>query len=124
MFFGTFKPYSVTIIANDNAQFDKIFNVLEFRADSYDGSTLINNKTFDTLDVWDEYQYGTSTLTNVIGKPSPLKRKFRIWRAHIPRDNENKRDRIRNTWAYVKLGMNTQNTWRTELHDMMSHYYI
>ena len=124
MFYGEFKPYSITIIANSNEPYDKIFNTIEFRADSWDGNTLINNQTFDTLDVWNEYQHGTSTLANIIGRPSSLKKKFRVWRANIPRDNSNKMDRIRNTWAYVKLSMNTQNTWRTELHDMMIHYFM
>lgn len=124
MFYGEFKPYSITIVANSDEPYDKIFNNIEFRADSWDGDKLINNQTFDTLDVWNEYQHGTSTLSNIIGKPSPLKKKFRVWRANVPRDNSNKRDRIRNTWAYVKLSMNTPNTWKTELHDMMIHYFI
>lgn len=124
MFYGEFKPYSITIVANSDEPYDKIFNTVEFRADSWNGDKLINNQTFDTLDVWNEYQHGTSTLANVIGKPSPLKKKFRVWRANVPRDNSNKRDRIRNTWAYVKLSMNTPNTWKTELHDMMVHYFI
>ena len=124
MFYGEFKPYSITIISNPDEPYDKIFNTVEFRADSWNRDTLINNKTFDTLDVWNEYQHGTSTLTNILGKPSPLKKKFRVWRANVPRDNSNKRDRIRNTWAYVKLSMNTENTWRTELHDIIVHYFI
>ena len=124
MFYGEFKPYSITVVANSDEPYDKIFNNVEFRADSWNGNTLINNQTFDTLDVWNEYQHGTSTLTNVIGKPSPLKKKFRVWRANVPRDNSNKRDRIRNTWAYVKLSMNASNTWKTEFHDMIIHYFI
>ena len=31
---------------------DKVFNTVEFRADSYDGDDLVYNKTFDTLDVY------------------------------------------------------------------------
>lgn len=124
MFYGEFKPYSITIVANSDEPYDKIFNNVEFRADSWDGDTLINAQTFDTLDVWNEYQHGTSTLTNVIGKPSPLKKKFRVWRANVPRDNSNKRDRIRNTWAYVKLSMNKENTDRMEFHDMIVHYFV
>ena len=124
MFYGEFKPYSITVVANSDEPYDKIFNNIEFRADSWDGDTLINAQTFDTLDVWNEYQHGTSTLSNVIGKPSSLKKKFRVWRANVPRDNSNKRDRIRNTWAYVKLSMNAPNTWKTEFHDMMVHYFI
>lgn len=123
MFFGEYKPFSITFVANAEEPNDKIFNTVEFRADSWDGDTLINNKTFDTLDVWNEYQHGTTPLTNMLGHPSPLKKKFRIWRANIPRAIVNNRDRIRNTWAYIKLGMNTSNTYRTEFHDAIIHYF-
>lgn len=123
MFFGEYKPFSITFVANAEEPNDKIFNTVEFRADSWDGDNLMSNKTFDTLDVWNEYQHGTTPLTNLLGHPSPLKKKFRIWRANIPRDNNNNRDRIRNTWAYIKLGMNTPNTYRTEFHDAIIHYF-
>lgn len=123
MFFGEYKPFSITFVANAEEPNDKIFNTVEFRADSWDGDNLISNKTFDTLDVWNEYQHGTTPLTNILGHPSPLKKKFRVWRANIPRAIVNNRDRIRNTWAYIKLGMNTPNTYRTEFHDAIVHYF-
>ena len=124
MFYDEPKPYSVTFISNSFPTADKIFNTLEFRADSwYDGKLV--ERTFDTLEVWNEYQRGTSRLTNKPGFPSPLKRKFRIWRANIPRDDKNKRDRIRNTWSYIKLSKNdvTGNRDRIELHDATVHYF-
>lgn len=131
MFFGQYQPYSITIIANSNEPYDKIFNTIEFRADAYDNGNLVSNITYDTLDVYNEYQHGREELTNIIGHPSPLKRKFRVWRANVPRANMtingingNNRDRIRNTWAYVKLSMNKANTYRTEFHDMIVHYFI
>lgn len=123
MFFGEYKPFSITFVANAEEPNDKIFNTVEFRADSWDGDNLMSNKTFDTLDVWNEYQHGTTPLTNLLGHPSPLKKKFRIWRANIPRAIVNNRDRIRNTWAYIKLGMNTPNTYRTEFHDAIIRYF-
>lgn len=123
MFFGEYKPFSITFVANAEEPNDKIFNTVEFRADSWDGDNLMSDKTFDTLDVWNEYQHGTTPLTNLLGHPSPLKKKFRIWRANIPRAIVNNRDRIRNTWAYIKLGMNTPNTYRTEFHDAIIHYF-
>lgn len=123
MFFGEYKPFSITFVANAEEPNDKIFNTVEFRADSWDGDNLISNETFDTLDVWNEYQHGTTPLTNILGHPSPLKKKFRIWRANIPRAIVNNRDRIRNTWAYIKLGMNTPNTYRTVFHDAIIHYF-
>lgn len=123
MFFGEYKPFGITFIANAEEPSDKIFNTVEFRADSWEGDTLISNKTFDTLNVWNEYQQGTTTLNDLLGHPSPLKRKFRVWRANIPRDSVNNRDRIRNTWAYIQLKMNTPNTYRTEFHDAIIHYF-
>lgn len=122
MFFNKYHPFYTTIIANPDIPVDKIFNNLEFRADSWDGSTLLNT-TFDTLTTWNEYQTGTATLNNVLGRPSELKKKFRIWRANIPRANSNGRDRMRNPWLYIKLSMEGENTNKTVLHDMIVHYF-
>lgn len=122
MFFDKYHPFYTTIIANPDMPVDKIFNNLEFRADSWDGSTLLNT-TFDTLTTWNEYQTGTATLNNVLGRPSELKKKFRIWRANIPRASSNGRDRMRNPWLYIKLSMENENTNKTVLHDMIVHYF-
>lgn len=122
-FFGVTQPYSLTFICNQDEPYDKIFNNLEFRADTWDGETL-TNETFDTLEVWNEYQRGKSSLTMSRNKPSTLQKKFRVWRANIPRDSKNYRDRIRNTWAFIKLSKNYPVTYRTELHDVMVHYFI
>lgn len=136
MFFGHYCPYSVTFVSNADEPYDKIFNTVEFRADCWtkDNSgkeVLASSHTFDTLEVWNEYQKGVSSLTSLAAKPSPLKKKFRVWRANVPRANidwngvkANKMDRIRNTWAYVKLSMNKENTDRMELHDMIVHYFV
>lgn len=136
MFFGHYYPYSVTFVSNADEPYDKIFNTVEFRADCWtkDNSgneVLASGHTFDTLEVWNEYQKGVSSLTNLAARPSPLKKKFRVWRANVPRANTdwngvkaNKMDRIRNTWAYVKLSMNKENTDRMEFHDMIVHYFV
>ena len=129
-FFGELKPYWTTIIANPNPTTDKIFNTVEFRADSWNNQ-LLQKSTFDKLTVWNEYQHGESILENKAGKPSNLKRKFRIWRAIIPRDTISKRDRIRNTWAYIKLSKGElsnedgiiQDTNKAILHDLSVYYY-
>lgn len=122
MFFNKYCPFYTTVIANPDMAVDKMFNNLEFRADSWNGSTLLNT-TFDTLTTWNEYQTGTSTLNNILGRPSELKKKFRIWRANIPRAESNGRDRMRNPWLYIKLSMEGENTNKTVLHDMIVHYF-
>lgn len=128
MFFGVYQPFYTTVIANPDMPVDKIFNNLEFRSDSWDKSDNLLNTTFDTLTVWNEYQQGTSTLNNILGRPSDLKKKFRIWRANIPRasaigSTKKGRDRIRNPWLYIKLSMEEENVNKTVLHDMIVHYF-
>lgn len=128
MFFGVYQPFYTTIIANPDMPVDKIFNNLEFRSDSWDKNGNLLNTTFDTLTVWNEYQQGTSTLNNILGRPSDLKKKFRIWRANIPRANtvgstKKGRDRMRNSWLYIKLSMEGENVNKTVLHDMIVHYF-
>lgn len=122
MFFNKYCPFYTTVIANPDMAADKIFNNLEFRADSWNGDTLLNT-TFDTLTTWNEYQTGVAALNNVLGRPSNLKKKFRIWRANIPRAKVNGRDRMRNPWLYIKLSMEGENTNKTILHDMIVHYF-
>lgn len=142
-FFGVYKPYWITFITNPNESKDKIFNTLEFRADAFTKDSVTNkynvyNKDhiFDTLNVWTEYQEGISNLTDTKDYPSTLKKKFRIWRANIPRNNTNKfgdnlhnysRDRIRNPWAYVKLGMQKPSNYSQDkkviLHDLIIDYF-
>lgn len=128
MFFGVYQPFYTTVIVNPDMPVDKIFNNLEFRSDSWDKSDNLLNTTFDTLTAWNEYQQGTSTLNNLLGRPSDLKKKFRIWRANIPRasaigSTKQGRDRMRNPWLYIKLSMEKENVNKTVLHDMIVHYF-
>ena len=123
MFFGSYQPFYTTVIANPDMQIDKIFNTLEFRADSWNTNGEHLNTTFDTLTTWNEYQEGINDLKNIPNKPSTLKQKFRIWRANIPRDSSNNRDRMRNPWLYLQLAMNDTNTNKTILHDMIVYYF-
>lgn len=124
-YFGKYEPFYTTIIVNPDMPMDKIFNTVEFRADSWNNDSLLDS-TFDTLDVWNEYQEGHSDLSTSFAGPSNLKRKFRIWRANIPRSSSGSgagRDRMRNPWLYLKLSMNSENTNKTILHDITVNYF-
>lgn len=123
--YGTHPGFYTTIIVNPEPTKDKIFNTLEFRSDvqSSDGTYLNEEKPFNELTVWNEYQNGTTKLENKPYMPSNLRKKFRIWRANIPRDSYNNRDRIRNPWTYIKLSMNTDSNYKTILHDITVHYF-
>ena len=157
-FFGVNKPFSMTLIGNQEPQVDKIFTNMEFRA-CVEGEGTYDTKTgkftpllpFDTLEVWNEYQHGKLLLTNRNngegynhdGSTSFLTRKFRIWRCDIPRDNApvssdeaaigirrfkvRPLDRIRNTWAYLKLQKHAASgnnfLSKVEIHDIVASYF-
>lgn len=113
----TNKSWGLTFVSNGSseAMTDKIFTNLEFRA-SVDGEgaevPIAQEQTqqeeeeetstryehflpFDYLEAWDEHQHGYTTLENKNGHSAmvhgdtsnSLKRKFRIWRCDIPRNN-------------------------------------
>ena len=162
-FFEANKPYGMTLVANPDAQLDKTFSNLEFRANVDNDGTLddkgqfIPFLPFDKLEVWNDYQHGMSSLENKLIKKavlhpdsdgsSALRRKFRIWRCDIPRDNapcsdEDKAkdkargifriksrplDRMRNPWLYIKLmkkAKEDENLGKVEIHDIVLDYYI
>lgn len=114
--------YGIELLVNPDPTQDKIFNTVEFRSDTWSGGSLTND-TFDYLSAETEYQHGTSILQNKQGYPSNLKKKFRIWRANIPREDSNKRDRIRNTWAKIKLYKYNFQKEKTVLHDVQINYF-
>jgi hypothetical protein len=160
-FFNENKPYWTVLIGNPEPQADKIFTNLEFRA-SVDGEgQLVGNRyqpflPFDSLETWNEYQHGIGYLKNMkdssqfmhhkTNNESSLKRKFRMWRCDIPRDNAtdvdvfdatfdntfhpsrrtHPLDRMRNPWLYLKLKKERADNASlpiVEVHDVLMTYY-
>ena len=89
----------------------------------------LNSKVGNTIGTIESTIGGTIGAVNpILGRPSNLKKKFRIWRANIPRANvagstKKGRDRMRNPWLYIKLSMEEENVNKTVLHDMIVHYF-
>ena len=121
-FYGVYKPFDITFISNANATYNKIFDTLEYRADIYDSSNnLLHDKSFTTIQVSNEYQ--DTEEHRFINKD--LRKKFRVWRAIIPRDNrKGKRTRISNPWTKIKLKYDTEDNNKMVLHDMIVKYTV
>jgi len=113
-FFGVDQPFSITVLANDKGVYDKIFNTVDFRSNTWSWDRVENKwvnqfaTDFKKIEAWTEYQHGLNSLFPRQAALSELKKKYRIWRANIPRNNLDdnirvQRDRIRNPWAYIKL---------------------
>lgn len=161
-FFGSLRPYSMVLIGNPDPSADKIFTNVEFRAcvdgdGTFSGSSFTPYLPFDSLDTWNEYQHGIVYLNNMKGhsamkhhtldNEASLKRKFRIWRCDIPRDNgdnvdtfdetfdetfhslsrlqKHPLDRMRNSWLYLRLRKDEESSnRRVEVHDITMTYFV
>lgn len=126
--FDSKVDYYMTYKINKDPFLDKTWTNIEYRADVFNSGNIVDNdsnkitnETFDLLDVWNEYQSGT---TNLEFKQYPTSKvKFRIWRTDIPRDSSGRRlDRIRNPWIMLKLTKNTDTSKRMEFHDLVIKY--
>jgi len=122
MFYGVQQPFSVEYLLNSEPLNDKVFNTIEYR---------LNNQYIDwnKLEVSDWYQYGE---LNDMQYLSNLKRKFNVNRIQFPRqsmtlddttgtitiDTRNSLNRIRSTWAKLKLCHNTTTTNINKKFDM------
>lgn len=112
-----YEPYWTTVLVNSDMPYDKVFNNFDMRTDMWDTSGNLLEETFSHVEVWNEFQHNKSRLIRQVDIPkihlpaqhSILKKKFRVWYANIPRDTKVQgsryynRDRMRNTWLYLKL---------------------
>lgn len=114
--------YGLTVIPRQDSNNVKIFNNVEFRADSFEDGIIDNTHTFDTIAIETEYQ-GRTEERLVYNEyiPSNLKKKLRTWRANIPRVN-NGYNRYVNQWAKVGLWKKNPGTEKTVLHDLAVWY--
>lgn len=131
--YDTFRDYDITFIHNEHPELSKIYTNLDFRSDTYNNSNLSSFETFNKIQIFNEYQdSGIVELERLLGRPSRLQKKFRIWRVQLPRDKDNTKDRIRNTWTKIKLSKmhpsqppeGVTNTENLILHDAVVGYYI
>ena len=134
MFNGDYtNNYSIEYKINPEPLVDKTFGNIEFIADCIGEQDVIDSdsmqynheiKPFDLLQVWNEYQRGTTNLHTARFKYPNSEKKFRIWRVDIPRDDSNHRDRIRNPWVYLKLSK-SEDLEHTKMvfHNLLVKYY-
>lgn len=134
-FFGEYKPYYIEYRINPDSMLDKTFNNIEYLASMTDIAKYNANKpaesdvreSFDKLYVWNDYQRGEADLTRREMPPFDLQRKFRIWRANIPRDmnDPHKLNRIRSPWIHLRLikdNVSENNPYIMEFHNLLVRY--
>lgn len=126
-FFDNFCPFYIELLTNQDALNDKIFSNIEYTMVGNNDKEMSENivlDSFNKLEVKNSYQEGSSILTPFRLFPSNLKRKFRIWRAEIPRDNSNKLNRMRDLWLKSKLIKDDINKNSYRINNINVIYYL
>lgn len=131
--FGIPRDFMLSFISNHNPDYTKVFDTLEFKSDLYEGRqiqdspdassnpgnpTFKGTQPFDYIRVDNEYQ----DTGEVKFDTRTLRKKFRIWRAIIPRHNGTNQ-RMRNPWVRIALGGKARNKM-TIVHDVTVNYTI
>lgn len=111
--YDNFCPYYISFISNDTPTVNKIFDTVEYQANLFNEDIEILDMPFNKIDVYNEYQEGSSNLDR-----ANTRKKFRIWRTNIPRSSKVAsrtnstvditrqrfgRARMNNQWLNIKL---------------------
>jgi hypothetical protein len=101
-FYGIYHPSSITLISNDNPDFNKIFDNIHYNSEFYINNLEVSNVTFNKIRLWNEYQNTGDFSFNFDLYTKQIKKRFRKWNFIIPR-NQGTRDRIMNNWVFLKM---------------------
>lgn len=118
--FDNSYSYEISFIDNSDFTSDKVYDTIELRSDDipkfegYGKNKTAEYYPFHTLTTENEYQ-------KAISDTKGLKKKFRVWRWQIGR-NQHNRDRIRNPWAKFTLTGNYSSS--IKLYDIVVNYYV
>lgn len=118
--YGKKYPFSIEYNINPEGMNEKIFTNIELRADSFRGNETLKDIDLKTVEIENEYQTTKSTLKSSDTLLSNKRKKFRVWRANIPRPSILKR--VRNPWIKLKLKSNLTGN-KTTIHDLTVTYY-
>lgn len=125
-FYGTEYASNITMQVHTQSN-DSIFNNIAFKSQCTLNGLDQAKKTITHIRSWNEYQ---DTGNVELQLNSNLSRKFRMWKANIPREKilnqkggpGNTMNRIRGQWAKIKLEFQNPQNHNLILHDMNVFY--
>tara|TARA_R110002124_G_scaffold281430_1_gene455697 strand:- start:54498 stop:58508 length:4011 start_codon:yes stop_codon:yes gene_type:complete len=119
-YFDTYIPSYIILQLNPESSIDTIFNTIHYNSELYLNDVDQPNKTLTHIQAYNEYQ-DSGRIPLIVGRDKNLRRKFREWKALIPRMGRN---RIRNPWIYLKLELDNTSNYKLILHDIIINYSI
>ena len=117
-FFGEIQDSFITLLVNPNVDQDTVFNNVYYNSEVYLNDLDQPLETLTHIKAWNEYQ-DSGVIPLEIGRDKNLRRKFREWKANIPREGRN---RIRNPWIFLQLKFENNNNYKLILHDIIVTY--
>lgn len=119
-YYGEFASSKITLLVNPESDLDTIINNIQYASEVYLNNFDQPTNTLTHIRAYNEYQ-DTGRIPLILGRSSNLRRRFREWKAAVPRE-ANKRRRIRNPWIYLELEFENTTNLRLILHDIMVKY--
>jgi len=119
-FLGKYEESFITLVVNPNSNQDTVFNNIFYNSEVYLNDIDQPKKTLTHIQAYNEYQ-NSGKIPLEIGRNKNLRRKFREWKANIPRENRN---RIRNPWIFLKLSFENTSNYKLVLHDIIVSYTV
>lgn len=118
-FYNQNKKSSLDFICNPEPNVECTFNNLEYKSEALNNlRTEIPNYTWERIRAYNEFQNSNLIPLTLRSNIRKLNRK---WRLNIPRDN-NRVNRMRNTWSLVHLESNNINAYNYRNHDIILYY--
>ncbi|AGO48960.1 virion structural protein [Cellulophaga phage phi14:2] len=119
-FFGEYQPSYITLLVNPSVPLDTLFTNIFYRSEMYLDDIDQPDKTLTHIQAYNEYQ-DSGRVPLILGRSSNLRRKFRDWKADIPRQ-ANTRNKLRNPWIFLKLELDNESNYKMILHDIIVQY--
>lgn len=117
-FYGNYYPSYVVLNVNPEADFDCVFDNINFKSDVTLNNVDQPDKTLTHIQAYNDYQ-NSGLIPLISGRNNNLRRKFRDWNALIPRDHRN---RIRAPYIKLKLQFNNTSNYKLILHNPNVYY--
>lgn len=121
-FYGLKYDSSIRYLVNPQ-QKDNVFNNIEYKSEFYLDGVDQPKQTLTHIKANNEY---LSTNETPLILNSNINRKFRMWRANIPRARSStgtsSLDRMRGHWIYLDLILKNNDNYKMILHDMFINY--
>ncbi len=117
-YFGELQSSFITLMVNPESDYNCVFNNVLFNSELYIEDIDQPAKTLTHIQASNEYQ-DSGRIPLEVGRSKNLQRKFREWKALIPR---NKRERMRNPWIFLTLEYDNTTNGKLVLHDIIINY--